>query len=130
MTGIDTNVLARFFTHDNLTQSKRADEFLQSLTSEEPGFVSLVVLAELAWVLSACYGASKLQVIEAVNHLLDAPEIVLEAETTVVQALMRYASANADFADCLIERCGHVAGCSSTVTFDAKAAKRAGMKLL
>ncbi|MGB6194151.1 MAG: type II toxin-antitoxin system VapC family toxin [Terracidiphilus sp.] len=112
MTGIDTNILARFFTQDDPAQSGRVDEFLQSLTLDEPGFVSLVVLAELVWVLRGYYGATKAQIIESVKSLLTTPEIVVEAETAVVQALARYTSNTADFADCMIERCGHIAGCS------------------
>lgn len=130
MTGIDTNILARFFTQDDPAQSRRVDAFLQSLTPDGPGFVSLVVLAELVWVLRGYYGASKAQIIESVNSLLTTPEIVVEAETAVVQALTRYTNNTADFADCLVERCGSVAGCAMTVTFDTEAAKRAGMKFL
>jgi predicted nucleic-acid-binding protein len=37
---------------------------------------------------------------------------------------------NADFADYLIERHGHAAGCEYTLTFDRDAANTAGMKLL
>lgn len=35
----------------------------------------------------------------------------------------------ADFADCLIERYGQVAGCEYTATFDVSASKVVGMQL-
>ena len=130
MIGIDTNILARFFTQDDPGQSRRADEFLQSLTPEEPGFISLVVLAELVWVLRRYYGVNKLQLIRGLDQLLNSPELVLEEQAVVAQALRRFANAKADFADCLIERAGHLAGCRATVTFDGQAARTAGMKLL
>ena len=41
-----------------------------------------------------------------------------------------FQSGNADFADCLIERSAHSAGCESTVTFDVNAAKHSGMRLI
>jgi len=44
--------------------------------------------------------------------------------------LRLFTRGNADFADCLIERCGHAAGCDQTMTFDQNVAKIAGMKLL
>jgi len=47
----------------------------------------------------------------------------------VVQALRVYKTGSADFADCLLER-GASAGCERTMTFDACAAKSAGMTLI
>lgn len=130
MIGLDTNVLVRFFAQDDPDQSRRADKFLQSLTPEAPGFVSVIVLAELVWVLCRRYGVKKVQLIQCLNQLLDSPELILEGQTAVTQALQRFASAKADFVDCLIERCGHLAGCRDTVTFDVNASEAAGMTQL
>jgi predicted nucleic-acid-binding protein len=56
--------------------------------------------------------------------------LVVERAEIVLQALRKFSASQADFADCLIERCGHAAECQYTVTFDRNAAKGAGMKLL
>jgi predicted nucleic-acid-binding protein len=40
------------------------------------------------------------------------------------------ASDKADFADCLIDRSGHVAQCEYTATFDVTASKVVGMVLV
>ena len=130
MTGLDTNVLVRFFAQDDAEQSRRVDEFIQSLTPEDPGYVSLVVIAELIWVLRGRYRASKSQLIHCLNQLLNSPELVLESESAVAQAMQLFASRKADFTDCLIERSCHLAGCGLTVTFDRDAASLAGMHLL
>jgi predicted nucleic-acid-binding protein len=130
MTGVDTNVLARFFTEDDPDQARRAEVFLQSLTPGAPGFVSLVSLAELVWVLRRRYGWSKSQLIQCLDQMLDSPEFVLEGQTAVAKALHSFARSKADFADCLIERSGYAAGCAETVTFDTEASKFAGMRLL
>jgi predicted nucleic-acid-binding protein len=130
MTGVDTNILVRFFVQDDPDQSRRAEEFLQSLTAAAPGFVSLVSLAELAWVLRRRYGWSRIQLIQCLDHVLDSPEFVLEGQTAVTQALHRFERTKADFADCLIERLGYAAGCADTVTFDLDAARFAGMRQL
>ena len=130
MTGLDTNVLVRFFAQDDLNQCKRVDKFLQTLTAENPGFVSLVVLAELVWVLIGRYSATKSQLVQCLNQLLDSPEVVLESHAAVTQALHSFSNSKVDFVDCLIERCGHIAGCGKTVTFDVDAAAAAGMVLL
>lgn len=130
MIGVDTNVLARFFTEDDPDQVPRAEELLQSLTPETPGFVSLVSIAELVWILRRRYGWSKIQLIQCLNQMLDSPEFVLEGQTTVTEALRRFTSSKADFADCLIERSGHAGGCHETVTFDVDASRYAGMRIL
>ncbi|WP_256374252.1 hypothetical protein [Achromobacter sp. B7] len=41
-----------------------------------------------------------------------------------------YAASTAEFADCLIKRTGHEALCEYTATFDVKAAKATGMRLI
>jgi predicted nucleic-acid-binding protein len=130
MTGLDTNILIRFFAKDNLEQGSRAAELLRSLTPGAPGFVSLVSLAELIWVLRSQYRLSKTQLIQCLEQLLDSPELVLESQAAVNQALRRFAGVKADFADCLIERSGHAGGCHETVTFDVDASRFAGMRLL
>jgi predicted nucleic-acid-binding protein len=130
MTGIDTNVLVRFFAQDDPGQGPRSDLFLQSLTPDSPGFISLVSLAELVWVLRGRYLLSKPQLIQCLSQLLDSPELILENHAAVTQAIRRFAIAKADFSDCLIERIGHLAGCDRTVTFDVNASQSSGMILL
>jgi len=130
MIGIDTNILARFLAQDDAEQGQRADSLLQTLSPQEPGFVSLVSLIELAWVMRSRYRVSKSELIQNLERLLNSPELVIESQQTVAQAIARFGSAKTDFADCLIERSGHVAGCRHTVTFDENAAKTSGMKLL
>ena len=48
----------------------------------------------------------------------------------VLQALARFSSGSADFADALIERVAAAAGCTATMTFDTGAAKSARMTLV
>lgn len=130
MIGIDTNVLARFLAQDDAAQSQRADSLLQTLSPQDPGFVSLVSLIELAWVMRSQYRVSKSELIRSLEQLLNSPELVIENQPAVAQAIGRFGVAKTDFADCLIERSGHLAGCEHTVTFDVNAAKTSGMKLL
>lgn len=130
MIGLDTNILVRFLAQDDMDQGQRADSLLQTLSPQDPGFVSVVSLIELAWVMRSRYRAPKTELIQSFERLLNSPELVIENEQAVAQALDRFGKSKTDFADCLIERSGHLAGCRSTVTFDANAAKTAGMKLL
>ena len=130
MTGFDTNILVRFFTKDDLDQSGRAAKLMRTLTPESPGYVSLITLIEFVWVLRSRYRLSKAELIQHLEQLLNSTDLVLESQTAVTQALGRFSSAKADFADCLIERSCHAAGCRETVTFDVDTSRFAGMKLL
>ena len=130
MIGIDTNLLIRLTMQDDTVQCSKVDSFLASLSRQEVGFISLVALIESVWVLEKRCRLPKVDVARFVQGLLDAPELKLEREAAVSQALQRFKASTADFAACLIERVGHHAGCSRTVTFDEAAAKSSGMSLL
>jgi len=130
MIGIDTNILVRFFAQDDLLQAQVAESFLAKLKPESQGFISLVTLAEFTWVLRTKCGLAKTMIISCLEHLLDSPELVVEAQEIVAEALGTYSRSRAQFADCLIERSGCFAGCAETVTFDKDASRFAGMRLL
>ena len=128
--GLDTNVIVRYLTHDEPTQTAAAVRLIDSLSSDSPGFLSLIVIAELFWVLEVSYRFKKNEIEHVLETLLRSKELVVERAEIVLQALRKFSASQADFADCLIERCGHAAECQCTVTFDRNAAKGAGMKLL
>ena len=130
MIGIDTNLLIRLAMQDDPVQCSKVDVFLASLSRKQVGFISLVTLVESVWVLERRYRLAKLDVIRFVQELLDAPELKLERESSVSQALRRFKASTSEFADCLIERVSHHAGCTHTVTFDIAASKSSGMVLL
>ncbi len=130
MIGLDTNVLVRYVMQDDPKQSQKASRLIESLTSETPGFVPLVALIELVWVLISCYDLTREEVSQALDGLLRAKEIVLERAEQVSQALRTFGTSSADFADCLIERTSAATGCGKTMTFDTGAAKFAGMTLI
>jgi predicted nucleic-acid-binding protein len=129
MIGIDTNVLVRYFTLDDARQIPLAVECIDSLSADSPGFISLVVVVELVWVLEGSYKFGKKRIIEILEGMLRSHELVLEQTDTLRQALRRFETSCADFADCLIERCAHAAECQNTLTFDRHATS-AGMRLL
>jgi predicted nucleic-acid-binding protein len=130
MIGIDTNVLVRYVMQDDTRQSPLASRLIDSLTAEAPGFVSIVAVVELAWVLPACYDLTREQTAQALDILLRTKEVVVDAKDSVAKALRVFKAGSADFADCLIERIAAGAGCEKTMTFDVRAAKSAGMTLV
>lgn len=130
MIGLDTNVLVRYIAQDDPKQSLRATQIVESLTADEPGFVGLVTLVELSWVLSSCYGFTREELVQTLDLLLRTRELVVEQADIVARAVAVLRRLRADFADCLIAASASTAGCSKTVTFDAGAAKAAGMTLI
>lgn len=130
MIGLDTNVLVRYVAQDDPRQSPKATRLIESLTADAPGFVGVVSVVELVWVLSGCYGATKSEICEVLETLLRTKEIVVAQTETVWKALRKFRGGKADFADCLIERMADEAGCSHTATFDRDAARTCGMRLI
>jgi len=103
---------------------------MSSFSLREPGFVSGVTLTESVWVLERSYRKPKQEVAFFVRGLLESQQLVVENHDATAQALRRFEASNADFADCLIERLCHSAGCTRTMTFDLNASKSSGMVLL
>jgi len=130
MIGIDTNVLVRYLAQDDRMQSRLASRFIDRLTPEAPGFISIVVLAETVWVLSRAYKASREQIAEVIERLLRSRDLMVESAETAYLALAAYQATRADFADALIAHGARLAGCTETVTFDRAAAANTGMRLL
>jgi predicted nucleic-acid-binding protein len=130
MIGLDTNIVVRYLTHDDAAQTAAAVRLIDSLTSDKPGFLSLIAIVELVWVLEVSYRFKKSEIAQVLETLLRSKELVIEQAEIVAQALRKFGASRADFADCLIERCGHTAQCQYTATFDRNAATAAGMKLL
>ena len=130
MIGLDTNVLVRYIMQDDAKQSAKATTLIEALTVDEPGFVSIIAVVELGWVLSSSYGLSRAQLVQAFEALLRTKEIVVDRADQVLKALRLFKATSADFADCLIECAAASAGCSRTMTFDIAASKVAGMTLI
>lgn len=127
MLGIDTNVLVRFLVRDDQTQFEKARKLLKrEVSNGRRVFINQLVLLETEWVLRSRYGLAKTLMLDTISRLLDAPDIQLEDEPAVEEALFIWRDANADFADCLIGARNRRLGCRATVTFDTKASKLSG----
>ena len=130
MIGLDTNVLVRYIMQDDSRQSPQASKLVESLSADAPGFVTLVSVVELVWVLGSCYELDRAQLGAALEGLLRTKEITVERAETVWKSVRLYGNSSADFADCLIQCSAAAAGCTHTMTFDRTAAKNCGMTLV
>jgi len=130
MIGLDTNVLVRYIAQDDVKQSPKATRLVESLTAEAPGYVSVVSIVELVWVLAGCYELTKEQLCEVLETLLRTKELVVANADIVWKAVRLFKAGKADFADCLIKISAEEVGCNYTATFDRDAVKHCGMKLI
>ena len=118
MVAVDTNVLVRFLTRDDVAQAKRAAELIGS--SEV--WVAKTVLLETEWVLRSAYKFTREQIAGALQTAAGLENIRLEDPVTVEHAL-KWFDGGLDFADAL-----HLASLGEAerfATFDAKLAKKA-----
>ena len=125
MRAVDTNVLARFYLHDDVAQARVAAGIL----SAGDVFVAKTVMLELAWVLRYVAEQPTTNVIDCLAHLLGLPGITVEDRETIETALS-HCQKGLDFADAL-----HLAAsesCSELLTFDdrgfARRAEKLGLK--
>ena len=130
MIGLDTNVLVRYFAQDDAVQSPQANRIMEALSEDNCGFVSVVSMVELVWVMQSAYQADRATVASIMQTLFSIASIKVENAETVQKALRTYSNTQADFADSLIVKSCEAAGCDATMTFDVGAAKKCGMKLV
>lgn len=130
MIALDTNVLVRFLVHDDPDQARIASEIIEQLTEEAPGFVSREVLVELVWVLERAYRLARAEITGAIDGLLASTELVVEGADAIGSALELYRNDGFGFADLMIAAAARRAGASEVVTFDRKAARLPGVRLL
>jgi predicted nucleic-acid-binding protein len=131
MIGLDTNILVRYLAQDDPIQSPEATELIeQRLSEENPGFVSIVVMVETVWVLDRAYGLADHAIAAAIERALRVDVLVVESEQEVFAAMIALKEGHGSFADALIGAVGARAGCSHTMTFDRKASRLPGFKLL
>ena len=131
MIGLDTNVVIRYLTQDDPKQSPIATRLMEkTLSTDDPGFIPLVVLAEVVWVLVSLYSVDRAGVVEIVSGLLTTEQLRVESAELVWRAKRRYEASKADFSDALIAECAVAAGCKRAVTFDRTAAATSGFELL
>jgi predicted nucleic-acid-binding protein len=130
MIGLDTNVLVRYIAQDDRRHAAKATRVIEEDCSEtRPGFVAVIAIAELVWVLETCYGSTKAEIVAVLQGILRTKQLVVQDAETIWKALRLFESGRADFADCLIERIGAAHECEYTATFD-KHATGAGMRTI
>ena len=119
MKGIDTNVLVRFLTQDDIDQTKTVRDLFEQAEIENDRFhVSSTVLCELAWVLRSQYRLSRGEIGSVLASLLGLGLLEVQDRDLAMRALEEFRQGRADFSDYLIGQQNRRAGCDETLTFD------------
>lgn len=127
MIGLATNVLVRYLTEDDPVQSPRAIELIEHhLTVEDPGFITVVAMAETVWVLAKVYRFTVEELAAAVERMLAAETLLVECEQQVFEAMIALRQGQGTFADALIGALCRRAGCLEIATFDRAALRLPG----
>jgi len=126
MRAVDTNVLVRLITRDDIRQVASADQFV-----EKGAWVSHLALAETTWVLASVYERSATEVATAVELLLNHRELTLQEPEVVTAALAIFKERPAvGFSDCLLLEIARKAGHLPLGTFDRDLGKLDGAQTL
>lgn len=136
MIGLDSNLIIRFLTQDDSGQTERTAEFLANHCSPtRPGYINVVVLAEVVWTLEKAYKYDKADVAATVLSLVDAEELEVQHGDAVRGACERYlqsesARRRVGLADYIIVSLNEAAGCDTTATMDRRLAEEASLTLV
>jgi predicted nucleic-acid-binding protein len=126
MRAVDTNVLVRLFTRDDVRQVAAAEAFVAA-----GAWVGHVVLAETTWVLNAVYDLPPAAIARAVEMLLNHQHLTIADADIVAAALEQYRkSSRTSFSDCLVLEAARKAGHLPLGTFDRHVAKLDGARKL
>jgi predicted nucleic-acid-binding protein len=118
MRAVDTNVVVRLLTADDVDQFAR----LKALFDAHEVFIPTTVVLETEWVLRKAYGLTTPVIMEALGGLAGTSNVHVQDPLLLSRALEAVAG-GLDFADAL-----HLAasvGCADFVSFDRPLARRA-----
>jgi predicted nucleic-acid-binding protein len=116
---LDTNVIVRLLMNDDKAQARRAKAILEKAEVEsERYFLSLLVILEAIWVLSAVYQLNRREVLDALEMLTQMPVLQLERHEAVLELVRIGRAGSADLSDVLIGLSGKTQGCEITLTFE------------
>jgi predicted nucleic-acid-binding protein len=123
MRAIDTNVLVRLLTRDDLAQTAAAEDYIAG----GGAWVSQLVLVEAMWVLASVYDVKPEKIATAIEMLLQHRDLTIQDADVVAASLEQFRSRPAlGFSDCLILEAARKAGHLPLGTFDRDLGKLDG----
>jgi predicted nucleic-acid-binding protein len=129
--GLDSNVILRYLLQDDPKQTPRANRIVDQVLSEQnPGFISLVTVLEIVWVLRSLLKQTPAEIATHLEHLLAADSLEVQNAQQVFEAVLALKRGTGEFEDALIGALNAWAGCPHTLTFDKKALRMPYFQLI
>ena len=126
MRAVDTNVLVRLLTRDDVKQLAAAEAYVA-----KGAWVSHLAIAEATWVLESVYERAPSEVASAVDMLLSHEHLTVQDSEVVAAAVARFRRhPRVGFSDCLLMEIARKAGHVPLGTFDRELAKLEGAQRL
>lgn len=94
-----------------LTRSEHVTCQLEGCWLAPPGFITVIVLAQLVCVLEDRCGSAKTEIVAVLQRILRTKQLVVQDAETGWKAVRLFESSTADFADCMIDRIGGTHDC-------------------
>jgi predicted nucleic-acid-binding protein len=122
MRAVDTNVLVRLMTRDDVKQVAVAEAFVA-----KGAWVPHLAIAEATWVLASVYDLGSEALATAVEMLLDHEHLTIQDGEAVAAAVARFRRhPRVGFSDCLMLEVARKAGHTPLGTFDRDLGKLDG----
>ena len=126
MRAVDTNVLVRLITRDDVKQMVAAEAFVA-----KGAWVSHLAIAEATWVLASVYERDANTIATAVEMLLSHEHLTVQDTEVVVAAVAQFREQpRVGFSDCLMVEIARKAGHLPLGTFDRNLSKLDGAQRL
>jgi len=114
MRAVDTNVLVRLMTRDDVTQVAAAEAFVA-----RGAWVPYLAVAEAAWVLASVYDRDPEAIAMAVEMLMNHEHLTVQDAEAVAAAVALFRQhKRVGFSDCLMVEVARKAGHTPLGTFD------------
>lgn len=128
MTGLDTNVLARYYIEDTTDAEAelQREAARRLIESGQALMISKTVLLELEWLMRGYYRLASSDIQAVFEHVLALPQATIEDRGAVEQAVANMA-AGFDFADALHH--ASYRACSAVASFDDRRFARRARKM-
>lgn len=126
MRAVDTNVLVRLMTRDDVRQVAAAETFVAN-----GAWVPHLAIAEATWVLASVYDRGPETIATAVEMLLTHEHLTVQDAEAVAAAVAHFRQhPKVRFSDCLMVEIARKAGHTPLGTFDRNLAKIEGAQRL
>jgi len=118
---IDTNLLVRYLTEDDLSKANDVKRLLLKAEKNEIRLlIPAIVIAELVWVLQSFYKLERSEIVPLLNAILHTHGVEVSDRHVVSEAINLYRDKAIDFIDAWIVAFAKAADIQDVYTFDRK----------